>query len=240
MDRTQAAQHWVKPLTKIQALIVPFAVFGQAVSLLLSPATAAEHMSELCDVAARDAAQAFGVPLDVLLAITRAETGRSYSGAVAPWPWAANRAGRGHWFPTKGEAVAAVQTAIDGGERNIDIGCFQINLHWHSSAFASLEEMFDPRVNAEYAARFLADLKSESGDWATAIGAFHSRRPDDATRYIEKVEVVMADLGAAPSVALGASRPRENRFPLLQAGGLGRLGSLVAAPESSEIVPLIQ
>jgi hypothetical protein len=215
---------------------------------LASPVQAVPSVAALCDTAAHQAAQESGVPVSVMLAITRAETGRSLSGTLSPWPWAINRAGRGAWFPSQEEAIDAVAQAIAGGERNIDIGCFQINLHWHGQAFRSLEDMFDPARNARYAAKFLSSLHAESGDWSAAIGAYHSRREDDATRYLARVQDLMArsvpaDSYAAPpqAPANAPSRPaRVNRFPLLQGGRPGALGSLVSSPGDAPIIPLIR
>jgi soluble lytic murein transglycosylase-like protein len=48
---------------------------------------------------------------------------------------------------------------------------------YHPDAFASLEDAFDPRSNANYAARFLNSLYAGSKDWPTAIGAYHSETP---------------------------------------------------------------
>ena len=75
---------------------------------LASPVQAAPSVAALCDTAAHQAAQESGVPVSVMLAITRAETGRSLSGRLSPWPWAINRAGRGAWFPSQEEAIEAV------------------------------------------------------------------------------------------------------------------------------------
>jgi hypothetical protein len=215
---------------------------------LASATQAAPSVAALCDTAAHQAAQETGVPVSVMLAITRAETGRSLSGTLSPWPWAINRAGRGAWFPSQDEAIDAVARAIAGGERNIDIGCFQINLHWHGKAFRSLEEMFDPARNARYAAKFLSSLHVETGDWSAAIGAYHSRREDDATRYLARVEDLMARSIPAVSYAVPPQAPvkdtpratRVNRFPLLQGGQPGALGSLVSSPDDAPISPLIR
>lgn len=216
--------------------------FGGLFSLwLASPALATASVAALCDRAAHQAAQDSGVPVSVMLAITRAETGRSVSGIVAPWPWAINRAGKGAWFPSREAAIEAVTQAIASGERNIDIGCFQINLRWHGTAFRSLEDMFDPSRNARYAAEFLASLYGETGDWSAAIGAYHSRREDDATRYLARIEDLMvASAPAEPLAAVDPRADRVNRFPLLQGGRTGALGSLVSSPGNTPIIPLIR
>ena len=63
------------------------------------------------------------------------------------------------------------------GRRSFDVGCFQINYHWHGHNFPSLEAMFDPDTGADYAARFLQSLYAERGNWSAAAGAYHSQTP---------------------------------------------------------------
>lgn len=180
-----------------------------------------------CESAAQIAAAEQGVPADLLLAIALAESGRTLGGALRPWPWAVNEGGKGAWFATRAEAEAHVERALDAGVRNIDLGCFQINHRWHGDQFPSMTAMFDPLGNARYAARFLAELYRETGDWSAAAGAYHSRTPDLAARYIDRVETLRRTVAGAPSLT-GTEPPRvANRFPLLQAGAASGPGSLV-------------
>ncbi|WP_439120935.1 transglycosylase SLT domain-containing protein [Marivita sp.] len=116
--------------------------------------------------------------------ITRLETGRGKT--ADPWPWTINHAGNGSWFQTEDEARSFVFSRIKRGESNIDIGCFQINYRWHADGFRSLDDMFNPDLNALYAARFLIDLYREFGTWAEAAGAYHSRTPEFAEKYKAK------------------------------------------------------
>jgi soluble lytic murein transglycosylase-like protein len=50
----------------------------------------------------------------------------------------------------------------------------QIDHHFHASAFASLEQMFDPHANVEYAARFLKSLRQSEGNWTLAVARYHA------------------------------------------------------------------
>jgi hypothetical protein len=104
-----------------------------------------------------------------------------------------NLGGNGAWHDSFEAALSAAQRAIDGGRRNIDLGCFQINHHWHRAEFATLGEMLEPVTNARYAARFLQDLHNEFGDWDGAIAAFHSRNPLYANRYLARYRAIMAE-----------------------------------------------
>lgn len=196
--------------------------------------------SATCDAAANRAAETYQVPLQVLLAITRVETGRNHSGSLEPWPWAVNQAGTSHWFETKAEAEEFVQGAIQAGQSNIDIGCFQLNFHWHGDAFSSVQDMFDPMANADHAARFLVENYQRKGNWVDAVAAYHSASPTHAEAYIEKVEAVLTALAESSSEASPAApelHNKLNRFPLLQPGGSGAMASLV--PNSQSAIPLL-
>lgn len=225
-----------------------------AASLLLLPpaarAEAARDPSVLCDDVAVLAARETGVPLSVLKAISLNESGRKRGGSFRPWPWTVNMEGKGLWFDDYAEAKAYVDKEFARGARSFDVGCFQINYKWHGEAFASIEQMFDPLTNALYAARFLSDLHAELGNWGRAAGAYHSRTKEHADRYQARFERLRAPLIAAdgsdipeiPDIVLaangGAAAPagaamRLNTFPLLQTGGIARLGSLVPLGERS-------
>lgn len=213
-----------------------------ALVLLLGGSAHSTSDTRVCDLAARHAAQNSAVPLELLLAISRVETGRRSGAEMQPWPWAINQGGQGQWFDTADQAISFASDLLKQGEENFDVGCFQINLHWHSKNFASLEDMFDPETNAAYAAQFLTSLLQSEGGWPEAVAAYHSRSPDQAQLYLTKVEAALNDLRATGAVApvaedliVAASppRPRVNRFPLLQAGARGSAASLVPLTDGS-------
>ncbi|HMS94759.1 MAG TPA: transglycosylase SLT domain-containing protein [Tabrizicola sp.] len=181
--------------------------------------------SELCRQAAASAAEATGVPYDVLLAISVVETGREGQ----PWPWTVNIGGEGHWSDTAEDAAALVESALVSGLTNVDLGCFQLNLYWHSAGFQSIEDMLDPSQNAFYAAGFLAEKYMQTGDWSLAAAAYHSATPEHAELYQTRFDATWENLEDGH---LNASEPPAaelNRFPLLIAGQVGSAGSLVPA-----------
>ncbi len=226
--------YWARIGAFITAIVV--AQLGQA-------APTPQDLSLICDQAAAYAATQTGVPLSVLQAISLNETGRRRNGRMRPWPWTVNMEGKGVWFDNEDAARAYVYKNYKRGARSFDVGCFQINYKWHGQAFASIEEMFSPRPNALYAAKFLLELFREKGTWKGAAGAYHSRTPKYANRYEKRFEAYRMALGgsatpqlsiplavAQAAAATPASPPkaRVNRYPLLQAGGTrGSLGSLV-------------
>lgn len=199
--------------------------------LCLTALPALASTADLCDRAAARAAAETDVPLDVLLALTRTETGRTKAGRMEPWPWAVNQGGKGWWFDSAKAAQDWVEDQLQTGITNIDIGCFQLNHRWHSRAFPSLQAMFDPEENALYAARYLAGKYRETGDWEAAAGAYHSATDTYASRYMDRFRTVRAGLGTLPvpvlTLASAEPAPRPNRYPLLQPGSGGARGSLV-------------
>jgi hypothetical protein len=188
------------------------------------------------------------VPQEVLHAISLTETGRRDGGKLRPWPWAVNREGQGHWFKTRDEALAFAKKSIAEGRKSFDVGCFQINYHWHGANFPSIEAMFEPEAGADYAARFLQDLYSESGSWSRAAGSYHSRTPQYANIYRARFDRILGDIGGEPLIAAAVvteegpaskrkSRIRMSRGPLIiridrtpdagaETGGSDRMASL--------------
>lgn len=186
-------------------------------------ATLAVADADLCYRALQTAAQETEVPVDVLLALTRLETGRGGPDGLAPWPWALNIAGAGHWPPDRQAALHLVNRALAGGEQSIDLGCFQINWRWHGAEFDSPVALLDPLANARYAARFLRDLFDETGDWTRAAGAYHSRNEVHAAPYRAR----FASLRDDPAPAPVRTAMRGQAYPLFQGGAAGSRGSLV-------------
>jgi hypothetical protein len=194
-------------------------------------AQGATDPAALCERATVLAAEETGVPLSVLQAIALAESGRNLGGHQRPWPWTVNYGGDGTWYDSATEARHAVAAYQAGGGTNFDIGCFQINHRWHAGAFPDVAAMFDPTANALYAAQFLLGLFAETGSWPDAAAAYHSRTPEHADRYRARFNQLHDGLDAGAQMPLLAGVTRENRFPLLQAGATGSLGSLVPQVE---------
>lgn len=142
-----------------------------------------------CRVAIQAAEKAGAIPDQLLAAIAHVETGRRdpATGLISPWPWTVNADGQGYVFDTEVEAVAAVKALQAQGIRSIDVGCLQVNLLHHPEAFPTLEAAFDPVTNARYAAHFLSQLYSQTGDWAKAAANYHSANPGLGADYQRKV-----------------------------------------------------
>lgn len=129
------------------------------------------------------------IPKGLLFTISKIESGRKIKEHPdhLPWPWAINANGKGMFFKTKAEAIATVNKLLKQGMRNIDIGCMQINYNHHGERFQSISHMFDPRLNVEYGAKFLTDLRTEHGSWTKAVGLYHSATLKYQVPYKQKV-----------------------------------------------------
>lgn len=166
-----------------------------AVAVVVAMAKAAmATQGELCLEAAHRAARAHSVPAEVLVALTMTETATRRDGEPHPWPWAVNDGGTGHWFRSREAALQFARARLKEGARNFDVGCFQLNYRWHASAFASLEQMFDPVRNADYAARYLRSHYLATGDWSLAAGRYHSLTEKHASRYRQAFDAHRARL----------------------------------------------
>jgi hypothetical protein len=118
-----------------------------------------------------------GIPKHLLFAVSSTESGRWHraAGVALPWPWTVNAAGKGYYFDSKTDAIAAVAKFRSQGIQSIDVGCMQINLHHHPEAFSSLQQAFDPERNIAYGAKFLRNNYVELQSWKRAVAAYHSR-----------------------------------------------------------------
>lgn len=133
------------------------------------------------------------MPPGILYAVGLAETGRKGSLHA----FALNIEGRAVFANSAREAEQEFHRARGNGARLIDLGCMQINHHYHAARFASLRHMLDPRLNVEYAARFLAGLKQRHGTWAMAVARYHAGPDNDPAqkRYVCRVIANLAATG---------------------------------------------
>ncbi|MEN2979716.1 transglycosylase SLT domain-containing protein [Tistrella bauzanensis] len=158
--------------------------------LAMAPAKAAGDADwAICDRAISAAEDRHGLPDGLLAAIALAESGRWSKEAAArtAWPWTIYAEGRGRYLASRAETLAEIRSLRAKGVRNIDIGCMQVNFHFHGKEFDSLEQMIDPAHNADYAARFLKSLQTETETWTRAVGYYHSRTPSHSKPYRDRV-----------------------------------------------------
>ena len=149
-----------------------------------------------CKSAIRKWEAKLGIPPHLLEAVSLAESGRwdAKGKESFAWPWTVTSGGKGTFYDTKREAILAVRALRSEKVSNIDVGCMQINMHYHPDAFKALDEAFDPLHNVEYAARFLAKLFTVKKSWPEAAAAYHSTTPEHNHAYKIKVIALWNDV----------------------------------------------
>ncbi|MFD6320680.1 transglycosylase SLT domain-containing protein [Methylorubrum thiocyanatum] len=126
--------------------------------------------SRVCERQMAQAAAKHGVPLGMLYAVGLTESGNR--GSLQPY--AMNIQGKAYFGTSAADVMQRLAQAQREGVRLVDLGCMQINHHYHRERFASLEAMIDPAQNVEYATRFLKELKEREGSWTLAVARYHA------------------------------------------------------------------
>lgn len=150
------------------------------------------------------AARAHGVPLGVLYAVGLTETGKKGS----LHPFALNVEGRTVFAASAQEALSEFAKARRAGAKLIDLGCMQVNHHYHGREFASPAEMLDPQANVTYAAVFLKKLRQREGSWTMAVARYHAG-PNNNPAQKRYICQVIANLAAS---GFGAWTPEARKF----------------------------
>jgi soluble lytic murein transglycosylase-like protein len=141
------------------------------------------------------AARKYDIPVGILYSVGLTETGRR--GSLQPY--ALNIEGKAHFAANLAEAKLEFRRARSRGKKLIDLGCMQINHHYHADAFGQLDDMLDPPSNVDYAARFLKTLRRRHGNWSMAVARYHAG-PDNnpaQKKYICRVISNMVATGFA-------------------------------------------
>ncbi|MGO4838316.1 transglycosylase SLT domain-containing protein [Rhizobiaceae sp. 2RAB30] len=167
------------------------ALVAASISSLPVPAVAAAVNA--CETEILRASERYGVPVGILYSVGLTETGRK--GSLQPY--ALNVEGKAVFKSSRREAIAAFREARLGGAKLIDVGCMQINHHYHSEHFSGLDDMFDPHSNVDYAARFLLRLKARHTSWSMAVARYHAGPDNDPAqkRYVCRVIANMVATG---------------------------------------------
>ena len=146
---------------------------------------------DVCYQAVIKAEKKYQVKEGLLQTIASVESGRWDSKVQqrVSWPWAVQVNGKGYYYSSKEEAVAAVKELMAEGVTNIDVGCMQINLKYHGAAFRNIEEAFDPEKNVSYSAQFLRKLYLSNGhNWSKTAMQYHSKNVARGLIYRDKLE----------------------------------------------------
>jgi len=169
----------------------------------------------LCEQATAAVEREYRIPRHLLEAISLAESGRwdSENRRSYAWPWTVT-SGEEQWtLNSKSEAIRQVRSLQAQGRSNIDVGCMQINLHYHPDAFPTLEAAFDPLTNARYAGQFLRRNYQESRNWLTAAGNYHSNTDEYHNRYKLKVARFWNDRRGIGETQVASLQPGDVQQP---------------------------
>ena len=163
-------------------ILTALACLTAAIFIFDAKAPARAEADPVCEAEMTRAAAKYDVPLAVLFAIGLTETGRR--GALHPY--ALNIAGRSFFGESAADALREFERERRRGIKLIDLGCMQINHHYHKQEFESPAHMLDPALNVEYAARFLRELRDREGDWTRAVARYHAGRANTPAqkRYV--------------------------------------------------------
>lgn len=164
-----------------------------APALILAASISSQAHANACEAEILRASAKHGVPAGILYAVGLTETG--HKGSLQPY--ALNIEGKAVFARSRAEAEAAFNAARRGGAKLIDLGCMQINHHYHADRFENVSAMLDPRRNVDYAARFLVDLKRRHDTWSMAVARYHAGPNNDPAqkRYVCRVITNMVATG---------------------------------------------
>jgi soluble lytic murein transglycosylase-like protein len=180
---------------------------------------AAAEQTSLCEREMAQASRKYEIPLGILYAVGLTETGidgNLHANAL-------NLEGKTVYSLTKLQAIERFNAARTAGMKLIDVGCMQLNWHFHGEHFSSVAEMLDPHKNVDYAARFLSELKAREGDWTLAAARYNAGKNNDPAqkRYVCHVLDRLAKSG------FGGWTPKSRAFC---AGELGKAGGAPGKP----------
>lgn len=178
---------------------------ASAIGFSSEPASAGNPAADnICERHVAIAARTYDVPVAVLYAVGLTESG--VKGGLHPY--AMNIEGRTVFPATVEEALSTFRAARRDGTKLIDVGCMQINHHYHREKFASDAAMFDPARNVTYAAAFLKRLKQKHKTWSMAVARYHAGPDNNVAqkRYVCRVITNMVAVG------MGGWTPESRRF----------------------------
>lgn len=111
----------------------------------------------------------------ILYSVALVESAKSKDiNTITPWPWAINKSGKAIIPATKQEAHIILTKTIAEGNRHIDIGLMQINLHWHGHRVDKPEHLLNPSINLELGATLLSEaIQSAPNNLVLGVGRYH-------------------------------------------------------------------
>ena len=120
-----------------------------------------------------------GVPVKVLESIWYVESGHH--------PWSVQANGTSHLFDTKAQAERFIDRMLAQGQTSFDVGCAQVNWHWHGKHFKSAKDLLVPETCLRYAAQLLKANYRRTGSWMRSALLYHSGLKSHQQIYRQKL-----------------------------------------------------
>lgn len=153
--------------------------------LLTSPSRAETTWAEVGRIAGVDPLLIYSI------ALTESAKPAPSGKGVVPWPWTLNTPRKkGEYFDSYADAKKALDSYVDRGWTNIDIGLGQINWRWNGRKHTKdPAKLLDPSFNLRVAASVLRErLEDNAGALWLSVGEYHNPRNPRRDRYARKVE----------------------------------------------------
>ena len=180
----------------MRAVIAIAVLLAAAMCFCSGSSASAAEASKVCEKEMMAAAERYDVPVGVLYAVGLTETGNKRIAAALRdehrGPGRLHRQRR----PTRSRASARPRA---GGVKLIDLGCMQINHHYHREKFSSLQAMLDPHRNVEYAARLPEAVERARGQLDDGGGPLSCRARTTIRRRSAMSAAVISNMVARVS-----------------------------------------
>lgn len=161
--------------------------------------------SEQCVKLIHKCEKKYRIPKNLLHAISLVESGTSCKGYPptmrCPWPWTIASSINGvssMQFANKDEAKHFLRNLLYRRNKNVDVGCMQINVLYHRNGFTSIDELLEPKKNIEYAAKHLHSKYEKCKNWNKAVALYHSANEVHGKKYYAKVMEAKKEIAQHP------------------------------------------
>jgi soluble lytic murein transglycosylase-like protein len=192
----------------LKSIFLPVTVTLSVVLCSNLAVASTNQIGSVCEKHLARVSKSEGVPLGVLYAVGLTESGQKSK----LHPFAMNIEGETVFAASKQDALDRFEKARKEGKKLIDLGCMQVNHHYHGKNFASPAQMLVPEKNIVYAARFLKQLHGEHGTWTMAVARYHASAKNTKAqkRYICSVigNLVASGFGQWTSEAKTFCKPK--------------------------------
>lgn len=141
----------------------------------------------------------YGVPPMVLYGVALQESAKLFGQLSLPWPWTLNVQGSPKRYASFAAAVTALQGFIASGIRNVDTGLMQVNWGYHRDKLVEPARALDPYPNISVGAQILRDQFTQTRDWYSAVGRYHS--PGNAQRAAAYSALVYRRIAQVPQAS---------------------------------------